>query len=162
MAINQVTIELLDAEILALAKAVPAFKNHGYSVMGVEDFDEKRGREALPVVGVAWDGAEPAPKDQNPNVASMSTRATVMQLTWTVIIAIEYRHNGQAGATRVAAHDLLDGLRQAISGFKGVNTRPWIWAGEGPIPDASGDGVVYYGQVWRTTVISSGTSNPTQ
>lgn len=163
MAVNEATIELLDAELMARCKLVPAFRDHGYSVFNADDMDEKRGREVLPVFGVAYDGAEPAPSDPNPkpNVAALSSRAQLVQMTWTVIIAIEYRSNGQIGESRKAAHDLLDGLRKAVSGFKGVNSRPWKWAGEGPLREVSGDGVVYYGQVWQTVVVTVGDFNQT-
>lgn len=157
MAINQATIEKLDAELVTLCKTVAAFNDHGYSVFNADDLDGQRGRDDLPVVGCAYDGAEPAPRDQNPN-QKLSSRATLVQMQWTVIIAIQYRHNGESGVTRASAHDLLDGLRIAISGFTGVNSRPWVWAGEGPLHDVSGDGVVYYGQVWHTTVVSVGES----
>lgn len=157
MAVNYCTIEMLDAELVARCKTVAAFGDHGYSVFSADDLDQKRGRDALPVVGCAYDGAEPAPRDQNPN-QKLNSRATLAQMQWTVIIAIQYQHNGESGVTREAAHALLDGLRIAISGFSGVNSRPWVWAGEGPLHDVSGDGVVYYGQVWHTTVVSVGES----
>ena len=154
------TIDTLDAELVTLAKAVAAFSNHGYSVFDVEDLDSKRGRDELPVVGVAYDGCEPAPQDPNkPNVAAGSQKVTMVVMQFSVIIAIQYRQNGESGDSRVTAHELLGDLRKAILGFKGVNTRPWMFVGEQPLPEPSGDGVVYYAQVWQTTVPSAGNFN---
>ncbi len=154
------TIDSLDAELVALVKGVSAFNNHGYSVFNVEDLDEKRGRDVLPVVGVAYDGCEIAPQDPNkPNVSSMSHKVAMVVMQFSVIVAIQYRHNGESGESRATAHELLGDLRKAILGYKGVNSRPWMFVGEQPLPEPSGDGVVYYAQVWQTTVPSAGNFN---
>ena len=139
---------------------MPAFNRRGYSVFDVNDLDSIRGREDLPVVGVAYDGCELAPQDPNkPNVAAGSQKVVLVVMQFSVIIAIQYRHTGESGESRATAHELLGDLRKAILGFKGVNTRPWMFVGEQPLPEPSGDGVVYYAQVWQTTVPSAGNFN---
>ena len=154
------TIDALDAELVSLVKSVTAFGNHGYSVFDVNDLDTVRGRDALPVVGVAYDGCEVAPQDPNkPNVSSMSHKVAMVVMQFSVIVAIQYRHNGESGESRATAHELLGDLRKAILGYKGVNSRPWMFVGEQPLPEPSGDGVVYYAQVWQTTVPSAGNFN---
>ena len=154
------TIDTLDAELLTLTKSVAAFNNHGYSVFSVEDLDTVRGREDLPVVGVAYDGCELTQQDPNkPNVAAGAHKVAMVTMQFSVIIAIQYRHAGESGESRVTAHELLGDLRKAILGFKGVNSRPWMFVGEQPLPEPSGDGVVYYAQVWQTQVPSAGNFN---
>lgn len=154
------TIDALDAELLGVVKTVPAFNSRGYSVFDVNDLDTIRGREDLPVVGVAYDGCELAPQDPNkPNVAAGSHKVVLVVMQFSVIVAIQYRHTGESGESRATAHELLGDLRKAILGFKGVNTRPWMFVGEQPLPEPSGDGVVYYAQVWQTTVPSAGNFN---
>lgn len=154
------TIDTLDAELVGLVQSVPAFGSRGYSIFNVEDFESKRGRDELPVVGVAYDGCELAPQDPNkPNVAPGSHKVAMVVMQFSVIVAIQYRFNGESGESRVTAHELLGDLRKAILGFKGVNTRPWMFVGEQPLPEPSGDGVVYYAQVWQTTVPSAGNFN---
>lgn len=154
------TIDQLDAELLGLVKQVPAFNNNGFSVFDVDDLDGKRGREALPVVGVAYEGCENQDvKASNP--ADKAHLATMVVMQFAVIVAIQYQFTGGADATRVQAHQLLDDMRRRIQGFKGVNARPWRFVGEQPLPEPSGDGVVYYAQVWQTTLPSIGNFNQT-
>lgn len=148
-------IDSLDAELLSIVKSTNAF-SEGFTVFSVDDFDEKRNRHALPVVGVAYEGCAPAPTDGGTNVSSGSRSAVIINAQFTVIIAIQYDFNSNDAAERQKAHRLLSQTRRAVQGFKGVNTRPWRFVGEQPLPDDSGDGVVYYAQVWQTALPSIG------
>lgn len=154
------TIDSLDAELLGLVMQVPAFANNGYSVFDVMDFDDKRGREALPAVGVAYEGCE-NPKADGSNPADTAPLVSMVVMQFAVIVAIQYRTTGEPDDTRVQAHQLLDDTRKRIQGYKGVNARPWRFIGEQPLPEPSGDGVVYYAQVWQTTLPSIGNFNQT-
>lgn len=152
------TIDDLNNELLGLVKALPAFKNVGFSVFTAEDLDEKRGLSTLPVVGVSYEGCESADKESS-NVAATARGASVIVMQFAVLIAIQYSFNGESGETRTQAHQLLDQTRRAVQGFKGVNSRGWRFIGEQPLPEPSGDGVVYYAQVWQTTLPSIGNFN---
>lgn len=156
--LNIPTIDQLDAELLGLVQQVPAFAGNGFSVFDVEDLDNKRGRATLPVVGTAYEGSENQ-KVEGTNVAQGSHLAGLIVVQFAVIIAIQYRFTGEDGSTRSQAHQLLDDTRRVIQGYKGVNTRPWRFVGEQPLPEPSGDGVVYYAQVWQTTLPSIGNFN---
>lgn len=152
------TIDQLDAELLELVRQVPAFTRNGFSVFDVDDLDVKRGREELPVAGVAYEGCENQ-NVQATNPPDKAHLATMVVMQFSVIVAIQYQFTGGQDATRAQAHQLLDDMRRRIQGFKGVNARPWRFVGEQPLPEPSGDGVVYYAQVWQTTLPSLGNFN---
>ena len=152
------TIDQLDAELLSLVKQVPAFKNSGYSVFDVTDFDNKRGRDELPIVAVSYEGCENR-NIEGTNPAATASLASVVTMQFSVIVAIQYRFSGEDGESRTQAHQLLDDMRRVIQGYKGVNSRPWRFVGEQPLTEPSGDGVVYYAQVWQTTLPSIGNFN---
>ncbi len=152
------SIDQLDEELLGLVRQVPAFKNNGFSVFSAEDLDGKRGREELPVVGVSYEGCENQ-KPEGSNPSDRAHLASIVVMQFAVIVAIQYQFTGGPEDTRVQAHQLLDDMRRRVQGFKGVNARPWRFVGEQPLQEPSGDGVVYYAQVWQTTLPSLGNFN---
>lgn len=152
------TIDELETELLDLIKVLPAFRNQGFSVFDAGDLDAQRGRETLPVVGVAYEGCENL-QLENSNVSRGAQSATMLTMEFVVILAIQYEFNGGSNASRQQAHNLLDETRRAVMGYKGVNARAWRFVGERPLPTASGDGVVFYAQVWQTSLPSIGTFN---
>ena len=46
-----------------------------------------------------------------------------------------------------------------VDAWTGRVARPWIWAGEKPEDDVSSDGLIFYSQSWRTSVINVGNTN---
>lgn len=154
------SIDDLEKELLQLVRSVPAFATNGFAVFDVEDLDDQRSRAELPVVGVSYEGRVNS-KPEGSNVSAGAALASIDVAQFAVIIAIQYRFSGENGDTRTQAHQLLDNTRRVIQGYKGVNTRPWRFVGEQPLPEPSGDGVVYYAQVWQTNLPSVGNFNQT-
>jgi len=155
-----VTIDALRAELIGLLQEVPAFANSGFSVFDIDDLKEKTDLQTLPIAGVVYDGALPkeAGKNVATGVAVGSGSASVITFQFTIIIAVQYHYAGQDD-TKPQATLLLTDLRGRILGFKGVNPRPWRYLMERPEPEASGDGLVFYSQVWQTDIAVVGNFN---
>lgn len=153
-------IDVLRDELIGLLKLVPAFAASGFSVFDIDDLKEKTDLQNLPLAGVVYDGA--LPKEPSKNVvnglAVGAGSAAVVTLQYTVIIAVQYHYAGQDD-TKPQATKLLTDLRGRIFGFRGVNTRPWRYLMERPEPEASGDGLVFYSQVWQTDITVVGNFN---
>ncbi len=151
------TIAQLEAELIDAVKNVPVFSESGFSIFDMSDFSDKAAAQTLPAVGVAYDGAELA----GGNDATATTKAhsaSLVTVQFVIVIAVQYRYTGQDD-TKQQAFELLDQVRAVVLGLKGVNSRPWRFVGERPEPDASGDGVVFYSQVWQTTLPIVGNFN---
>lgn len=154
---TQATISQLEAELIEAVKGVPAFLQSGFSVFDLADMDEKRTAQTLPAFGVAYDGAEPVGNDAKPT--DRSNRAVAMvSVQFVIVIATQYRYTGQDD-TKQQAFALLDQVRGVLLGYQNANSRPWRFVGERPEPDASGDGVIFYTQVWQTSLPISGNFN---
>lgn len=155
-------IDELLPELQSLVKQVPAFAVSGFSVFSVDDLAAKTELQALPVVGVIYDGALPKEPSRNVaiGVAQGSGSVAIVTLQFTVVIAVEYHYAGHDD-TKTQASALLSDLRRTIFGYTGVNTRPWRFVYERPEPEASGDGLVFYSQVWQTDIpVIGNTNNP--
>ncbi|SRR5258706_1061370 len=151
------TDELLN-ELRKLIKTVPAFKKHNYSVFDLDDFRIRASQQGLdlPVVGVAYDGCTPIGKDDTA-IAEGSNSVTIEVMQFIVIVAVQYQYAEQED-NKPQGTELLQQVREIVKGFKGVNSRPWRFMGERPEPDASGEGIIFYSQVWQTALPSIGKS----
>lgn len=150
------TIEQLTQELITRAAGLPAFKDKSFSIFDMDDLEAKiagSGTE-LPMAGVGYMGCAPAGNVVEP-VARLSTAVGLVDMQFMIVVAIQYGYTG-ADDTKPQATNLLDQMRQQIHGYKQVNSRPWRFIGERPEPEASGDGVAFYSQVWRTAVVSQG------
>lgn len=151
----------LQSELQGLVKGVPAFANSGFSVFDMADLEVRSSLQNFPLVGVGYDGSETIDNNKgnaaNP-VASGSGGATLITVQFTIVIAVQYHYGGQDD-TKPQALNLLDDVRKLVLGYKGVNSRPWRYIGERPDFSASGDGLVFYTQVWQTVVPVVGSLN---
>ena len=138
------TIDALEKELIGLVKGVPAFQSRGFSAFGMDDLMRKTELQDFPLAGVSYNGS--APHGNASTSADLKTNsAAMMEHQFLIIIAVQYDYSVQLGENnRVAATDLLDQIRSVVLGYRGVNSRPWRWIGEGPEPNASSDGVVFY------------------
>jgi hypothetical protein len=150
----------LEAELIELVRQVPAFAASGFSVFDVDDLANRTELQALPIVGVIYDGALPKETARNvaTGIAQGAGSVSIVTLQFTVVIAVQYHYAGQDD-TKPQATMLLKDLRNTILGYRGVNTRPWRFVYERPEPEASGDGLVFYSQVWQTDVPVIGNTN---
>lgn len=155
-------ISELQVELETLIKEVPAFTHSGFSSFDIDDVAVQTTLQNFPFAGVMYNGAIPIDRQNSGNsaspVAEASHAATLLIMQFTVVIAIQYHYGGQDD-TKPQAMALLTDIRNRVNGYKGVNTRPWRFFGEKPEPDASGDGIAFYSQVWQTVVSSVGTFN---
>ena len=150
-------IENLEAELIARVQSVPAFKESGFSIFDVLDFEAKSAGQTLPTVGIAYDGMEPTGNDVN-SAGSRSPSIALVSAQFIIVIAVQYRYTAQDD-TKQQAYALLDQVRAAVMGYQGVNSRPWRFIGERPEANVSGDGVIFYSQVWQTALPVVGTFN---
>ena len=162
--VNQPTVRAFTNELIGLITPITAVADRTWSVYDLDDLDDQREFAGFPVVGVAYEGAQPTE-----NVAShggnfksaeaQAHRAQVqsvvfLEFRFSVIVGIEYNPTGQRDGTddtKAVATDLLGEIRQGILGYSGVNTRPWLFEGEAPTGSEI-EGVIWYGQVWKTLV----------
>jgi hypothetical protein len=151
------TLAQLEAELITLVKSVPEFAASGWSVFDSADFAAKTAGQNLPTVAVAYDGAEQVGNEAIP-VANRAHGAALVAVQFVIVIAAQYQYTGQDDSKQ-SAYALLDQVRAVVLGFKGVNTRPWRFVGERPEVGASGDGVIFYAQVWQTTLPIVGNFN---
>jgi len=151
-------IEALSMELVNLISALPAFSERAFSIFDLDDLKAHSTLQQLPVVGVTYDGAPPAAGNQATPVARTSGSSTLVTFQFSIILALQYNFAGQED-TKPGAFDLLDEMRFAIDGYQSANNRPWIWAGEKPEDDVSSDGMIFYSQAWRTSVINVGSTN---
>jgi len=152
----------LQQELESLLKKVPAFKHSGFSVFDIDDVTAKTTMQTFPVAGVMYNGCIPverqSPTSGGKPVSDKVHAVTLLVVQFTVVIAIQYHYGGQDD-TKPQAMALLTDTRNKVNGYRGVNTRPWQFFGEKPEPEASGDGIAFYSQVWQTLVSSVGTFN---
>lgn len=133
------------------------FDGRTFCVINIDEFNEVSEYQGFPICAVAYESAEPqgavTPADGRPGRRSA---ATVVEMTFTIVVGVEYNHSAmvQAGGvdTKFVATDLLDVLRGRILGFQGVNDRPWRLVSEGPTEQVI-NGVALYGQMWATSVV---------
>lgn len=154
-------IKELEEELRGLVKSVPTFSNNGFSIFDLDDFNRQReGGHALPCAGIGYNGAVPV-QGNEVRAENPSARAAVMvDGQFLVVVAVEYGYTA-LDDHKPSAFDLLDQVRTVVNGYKGVNTRPWRFISERPEPEASGDGVLFYSQVWHTAFVSAGNFNQT-
>lgn len=152
-------IDALTKELQSIAKEMPAFKEYKFSVFDIDDMKGKMAAGvSLPVVAVTYDGAGPKVPDQGEPKSKSSFGASLIVLQFSYILAVQYDFSGQED-TKVQATDLLDDLRNRVAGQIRSNNRPWVFVGEKPERDVSEDGMVFYSQVWQTTVAVVGRPN---
>ena len=146
------TLVDLEKELIELATSVDEFKNKGYSIYSLDDLERMATNESsvLPIVGVGYDGAERA-GNQVEKAAPGVRGAAFVTIQFVIVIAVSYASAGQDD-NKQSAMLLLGALREKIIGHKSANTRGWNFIGERPEPSESGDGVIFYSQVWQTSV----------
>lgn len=150
----------LQTELEELVKSVPAFAASGFSSFDIEDTTVQTSHQKFPFAGVMYNGAIPVERQTAGGVPVESAAHAVSMIVvqFTVVIAIQYHYGGQDD-TKPQAMALLSDIRNRVNGYRMVNTRPWRFFGEKPEPEASGDGIAFYSQVWQTVVSSVGTFN---
>lgn len=151
-------IEALGNELRQKVSEMPAFAEAAYSVFNLDDLKTQSELQSLPVVGVTFDGASTGAGNAATATGKTSPTATLVVYQFSVILGLQYYFSGQDD-TKPAGHNLLDDLREEIMGYQGVNKRPWVWVGEKPEDDTSTDGLIFYSQVWRTSVPIIGKTN---
>ena len=151
-------IEQLQTELQTLVSGLPAFAEGAFSIFDLEDLKHKTTMQMPPVVGITYDGAIPVQANQGVASDFKSGNARLITFQFSVIIGIQYIFAGQDD-TKPVGMNLLDEIRETVEGYKGVNNRPWVWAGEKPEDDVSSDGLIFYSQVWRTNVVKLGATN---
>lgn len=158
-------IRELHSELETILRQVPSFSGHAFSIFSVDNLQQQAGNIGWPLAGVMYEGCSPA-EDKQGGTPQSSPRGrgdfgvAMLDVQYSIVIGVQYGFSGTMGDadsdTKLYAFSLLDDVRAAVLGFKGVNTRPWRFIGEKPELEASTDTEVYYSQVWRTTVPQSG------
>jgi hypothetical protein len=146
------TIAQLLSELVARVKTRKEFGDRAFEVYNMDDLSMRMGIQTTPAVGVVYERCQPFdPPDQRTQVASnLKTSFLYYTLTYSILIGVEYSPD-QDNDTKVIATDLLDAVRKCLIGFKGINGKPWRFAGEQPV-GSDDRGVIWYGQLWETDV----------
>lgn len=138
-------------EIITLITALPELTDKGFSVYNLEDTEAsiKLMSARLPIVCIGYEGTFPV--DQGTGSSACKGNAALVESRYSVVLALEYAGSEAAVQTKDIATDLLDAVRAVVLGYTGVSNRPWRFLSESPI-DGELEGVIYYGQLWGTTV----------
>ena len=151
-----ILIKDLSAELVTRCTELPEFRDRGFSIFDMDDLVQKSKFQGFPVVGVSYEGATVKGTGVS-NTGSANTRCApdVMVLTFrfSVTIGMEYAAVGKDDSKEMAT-DLLDALRRSMLGYMGINSRPWVLAGEAP-QDGDIEGVIFYGQIWETDILTT-------
>lgn len=148
------TIRQLTAEIITQIKTLDAF-NHpsvvkAFSIYDLEDFKSVVEFGGLPLVGVAYEGSAVAGNEAIP-VATKTRAASIREVSFSIVIGLEYGSAVSGVDPKPDGLDLLDGIRLALMGYRGVNNRPWKFLGESPL-EGNLENVIFYGQMWQTLI----------
>lgn len=156
---NNVGVVELMAELIGLVATAPGLVGGVKSVFdhGGEDgadvlasfpgaFVYYHGTEALGKAGISTDGVK-AP--------SLSSSVSVLTHQFVILLAIQHQYAGQGEAdspvtpSLVSAAEILDYLRRRVHGYRKAAYSPWRFVAELSEPQISGDGIVFYSQVWN-------------
>lgn len=150
--VKEPTIAALIAELVAVVGALPEFETRNFAIYDMDDMSQKAAMQKTPIVGVGYESMDPRPSPDQKTTPPANLKTTLLftQVTFTILVGVEYSA-GAGTDTKPIATDLLDAIRRCLIGFKGVNGKPWRFAGERPV-GSDDRGVIWYGQLWVTDV----------
>lgn len=152
----------LHDELIAQIKvvAIDDFQDRIFSVFDMEEVAARIQNQGFPVVLVAYEGMDPQEGNQGMTARGSAKAASqdtlLVNVRFSVIVAVEYYWNNEVDDQKRNAMDLLGSVRGQLIGFMGVNNKPWRFVTEGPISDSL-DGVILYAQMWETTTVEQTT-----
>lgn len=147
------TVQQLIDELMVQIQTLPTFVDKSFSIYNVEELQELT-TEGYPMVGVAYEGCAPKENKVDPRARGQHA-AALLTVSFTVILAVEYRSTLHTDDTKQDALNLMDSIRQTLLGYTGVNSRPWTLEGEFPL-EGGLEGVIFYGQLWQTDIAVTG------
>lgn len=151
--VKQPTIAALLIELHAQVKALKEFQNRAFKIYDVDDLAIQMSNQTTPAVAVGYERTDTS---ETPNTKVMPSNAAkagtflYTTVTFSILVGVEYVPTADTD-TKPIATDLLDAVRKCLIGFKGVNGKPWRFAGEQPV-GSDDRGVIWYGQMWQTDV----------
>lgn len=139
------TIKQLTDELVARVQQVAELSSSSFSVFNVDELYDLSSVVPFPLAGISWEGTI-----QQDNISGQRklTSASFVTVYFMVTVAVNYK-SGTGDDNKGVATDLLDGVRSAVLGYSGVNSRPWRLSGEQPL-ETDLEGVIFYGQMWET------------
>lgn len=152
----------LSDEIIAQIKAVAIdqFQDRIFSIFDMEEMAARIQNQGYPLVMVAYEGMDPIDGNQGMTARGTARAASqdtlLVNVRFSVIVAVEYYWNNELDDQKRTAMDLLGSVRGQLIGYLGVNNKPWRFVSEGPIQDSI-DGVILYAQLWETTTVEQTT-----
>lgn len=147
------SIHELAKELETKIKETTVFQEAGFYVYNMDELEQQADSIGFPIAGVVYEGRKPIASTSNP--AKSCTSATVVTVTYSVIVGVNYQYLTNTDNKQTAT-DLLDSILRSLLGFKGVNNRPWRYVGDYPI-EGEIEGVIFYGQLWETDIPMIGT-----
>jgi len=161
--VSNVEVDTLMDEILAQAQAVAlqSFQDRMFTVHDMTDALARIENQGFPVALIAYEGMEPVGGNDGLTSAGRATAAPrdtlLVNVRFSVIVAVEYGWNNEQDDQKRDALRLLSVVRRQLHGYVGVNSRPWRFVTEGPMPVEDMDGVIFYAQMWETTTVEQAT-----
>lgn len=139
------TIAEFSEDLKSKIEAVDEIASQGKDIFAIDDFDAAIDTVEKPAFGIMYEGA--ARIENQADSKSVGYKSVMVHsLYFAVVIAIEYTGGyGQESMKQVT--NVLDALKRAVHGYRGIGSKPWMFDGEAPYKQ--GDGVVYYIQKWR-------------
>lgn len=143
-------------ELLDTIAGLPDFDMTGMDLFNIEDFKDRANLMDMPAFGVAYTGAGLV-ENEGAAVGAGGSSSTLITLYFRVIIVVEYTSGDRQDSVSHAT-DVLDRVRRAVYGFRGIGSRVWKFTGESPYAQI-GEGTVYYLQDWSIDAPLIGDSN---
>lgn len=140
-------------------KASTKFADRIYSIFSLEQIAQLMGQHGMsgtPFVATTYEKGTPVTGSKGTDARiPRQGDPQLVNVQFSVILGVDATDFGSNDDTKIAALGMFDEIRPRLQGFKGVNSRPWRFATEGPLSDSI-DGVILYVQLWETIIVQQG------
>lgn len=155
MAVAQRTIALLKQDLMNRISDLDCIATRGRDLFSIDDFGEQHELAAMPTFGMTYEGAGMV-ENQAEGKAMGAHSAALISLFFATIVVVEYTGGNDENSVSQAT-GVLDEIRTAVHGYRGIGSRVWMFNGESPYKQVDG-GKVYYIQNWKMDIPLVGTS----
>ena len=151
----QPTVAELKKDVMDRISDLDCIETRGRDLFHIEDFGDQHELSSMPTFGMTYEGSGMV-ENQAEGKAEGTHSAAIISLFFATIVVVEYT-GGTDQSSVSQATDVLDEIRRAVHGYRGIGSRIWMFNGESPYKQV-GEGKVYYIQNWKMDIPLVGTS----
>jgi hypothetical protein len=149
------TVAELKKDLMDRISDLDCIKTRGRDLFNIDDFGEQHELSSMPTFGTTYEGAGVV-ENQAEGKSRGSHSVAIISLFFATIVVVEYTGGNDQNSVSQAT-EVLDAIRKAIHGYRGIGSRVWMFNGESPYKQV-GEGKVYYIQNWKMDIPLVGTS----